>query len=417
MNEHPDHPDHPERLAAYRARAVAWLREHAPRFSGAARRGLGFEQDLALGRAWQALKFAHGYAGITLPTAYGGAGGTELQKLAFTEEEMRYDLPTVYFSVSLSNPVPILMKYAPESVRRELGPPALRGDEIWCQMFSEPGAGSDLAALRTRAERDGSGEDAGWRINGQKLWTSWAQIARWAVIVVRTDPTVAKHAGLSYFFLDMRTPGITVRSIRRLGGEQDLHEVFLDNVLVPDSQRLGAVGAGFKVAIETLMIERYAVVDESGYAPPLEAFASLAAGQRIAGRSALDNGEFRSVLAQGIVERLGMRNIHRRALDAMAAGREPGPEGSLRKLLLGRARQRVAALAMDLQGPSALQLHADARAATDFTPAWMDPSLRIAGGTDEVLINTLAERVLGLPQDHRPDKGRPFNEPVPAGRA
>lgn len=400
-------------LADYRARAIAWLARHAPKFSGAVRRGLNFEQDLALGRAWQALKSEHGYAGITLPAAYGGAGGTELQKLAFTEEEMRYDLPTVYFSVSLSNPLPILLKYAPEDLRRELGPAALRGEQIWCQMFSEPGAGSDLAALRTRAERDGEG----WRINGQKLWTSWAQIARWAVIVVRTDPTVAKHAGLSYFFFDMQTPGVTVRPIKRLGGEHDLNEVFLDNVYVPDTQRLGAVGAGFKVAIETLMIERYAVVDESGYAPPLEAFVKVAAGQRIAGRSALDNGEFRAALAQGLVERLGLRNIHRRALDAMAAGREPGPEGSLRKLLLGRARQRVAALAMDLQGPQALQLQPGARGGTDFTPAWLDPSLRIAGGTDEVLLNTLAERVLGLPQDHRPDKGKPFNQLVSEGAA
>jgi len=412
-----DHNESPsESLSDYRARAIQWLARHAPAHSGAARHGLAFEQDLALGRAWQALKAQHGYAGITLPTIYGGAGGTELQKLAFTEEEMRYDLPTVYYSVSLSNPLPIFLKYAPEAMRRERGPAALRGEEIWCQMFSEPGAGSDLAALRTRAERDTErdteSEGAGWRINGQKLWTSWAQIARWGVIVVRTDPTVAKHAGLSYFFIDMQAPGVTVRPIRRLGGEHDLNEVFLDNVYVPDTQRLGAVGAGFRVAIETLMIERYAVVDESGYAPPLEAFARVAAGQRIAGRSALDNGEFRAALAQGLVERIGLRNIHRRALDAMAAGREPGPEGSLRKLLLGRTRQRLAALAMDLQGPQALQLKPGARGGTDFTPAWLDPSLRIAGGTDEVLLNTLAERVLGLPQDHRPDKGKPFNQLV-----
>jgi alkylation response protein AidB-like acyl-CoA dehydrogenase len=398
-------------LADYRARAITWLRQHAPQYSGAARHGLSEAQDLALGRAWQALKARHGYAGITLPKVYGGAGGTELQKLAFSEEEMRYDLPLVYFTITLSNPIPIFLKYAPEVMRRELTPKALRGEQIWCQMFSEPGAGSDLAALRTRAERDGEG----WRINGQKVWTSWAQIADWGVIVVRTDPSVPKHAGLSYFFIDMKAPGVTVRPIRRLGGERDLNEVFLDNVFVPDSQRLGAVGEGFKVAIETLMIERYAVVDESGYAPTLEALAQMAAQQHVAGRSALDNGEFRAALAQGLVERAGLRNIHRRALNAMIAGGEPGPEGALRKLLLGRSRQRLAALAMDLQGPDALQLAADERAGTHFTPAWLDPSLRIAGGTDEMLLNTLAERVLGLPQDHRPDKGRPFNAPAAAG--
>jgi alkylation response protein AidB-like acyl-CoA dehydrogenase len=392
-------------LIDYRARAVAWLAQHAPKYSGVARRGLSFDEDLALGRAWQSLKARRGYAGITLPKAYGGAGGSELQKLAFSEEELRYDLPLVYFSVSLSNPIPIFLRYAPEPLRVELAPRALRGEDIWCQMFSEPGAGSDLAALRTRAERAGDG----WRLNGQKTWTSWAQIADWGVIVVRTDPTVPKHAGLTYFFVDMKSPGVTVRPIRRLGGERDLNEVFLDDVLVPDSQRLGGVGEGFRVAIETLMIERYAVVDESGYAPTLEALARTAAAHRVAGRSALENGEFRAALAQGLIERTGLRNIHRRALSAMVAGKEPGPEGSLRKLLLGRTRQRLAALAMDLQGPDALQLPRDARAGTHFTPAWLDPSLRIAGGTDEMLLNTLAERVLGLPQDHRPDKGKPFN--------
>jgi alkylation response protein AidB-like acyl-CoA dehydrogenase len=400
-----NHHSASDALVDYTARARAWLAQHAPQYSGATRRGLGFEADLALGRAWQSLKAQHGYAGITLPKAYGGAGGSELQKLAFTEEEMRYDLPLVYFSVSLSNPIPIFLKYAPEPVCVERAPRALRGEEIWCQMFSEPGAGSDLAALRTRAERDGDG----WRLNGQKTWTSWAQIADWGVIVVRTDPTVPKHAGLTYLFVNMKSAGITVRPIRRLGGERDLNEVFFDNVWVPDEQRLGGVGEGFRVAIETLMIERYAVVDESGYAPPLEALVNMAAARRVAGHSALENGEFRGALAQGLIERTGLRNIHRRALTAMITGKEPGPEGSLRKLLLGRSRQRLASLAMDLQGPEALRLPPDARAGTHFTPAWLDPSLRIAGGTDEMLLNTLAERVLGLPQDHRPDKGKPFN--------
>jgi alkylation response protein AidB-like acyl-CoA dehydrogenase len=398
-----------ETLVDYRSRAATWLARTAPAYSGAARQGLTFEQDLALGRAWQAAKAQHRYAGITLPKAYGGAGGTELQKLAFTEEEMRYDLPLGYFSVSLSNPIPIFLRYAPEPQRMTLGAAALRGEHIWCQLFSEPAAGSDLAALRLRAERDGDG----WRLNGQKTWTSWAQIADWGVIIARSDPTVPKHAGLTYLFLDMKSPGVTVRPIRRLGGDCDLNDVFFDNVFVPDSHRLGGVGEGFRVAIETLMIERYAVVDESGYAPTLEAFAQLARNCRIGSGSALDNGEFRSALAQGLIERAGLRNIHRRALNAMIAGREPGPEGALRKLLLGRSRQRLAALAMDLEGPDALRLRPNGRAGTDFTRAWLDPSLRIAGGTDEMLLNTLAERVLGLPQDHRPDKGKPFNTQRP----
>ncbi|MES2320790.1 MAG: acyl-CoA dehydrogenase family protein [Pseudomonadota bacterium] len=396
----------PQDLQNYRDQAVAWLAEHAPRFCGEARRGLGFEQDLTLGRAWQALKAQHGYAGITLPREYGGAGRTELEKIVFCEDEMRYDLPLVYFSVSLSNPLPIFLRYAPEDERLRLGPPALRGEQIWCQMFSEPAAGTDLAALRLRAERT----EGGWLLNGQKVWTSWAQVADWGVVIARSDPTVPKHAGLTYFYLDMKSPGITVRPIRRLVDDPDLNEVFFDDVFIPDAQRLGEVGAGFRVAVETLMIERYAVTDESGYGPTLDAFVSLAGQAILNGRPALEDGEVRSVVTQAFLERQGLRSIHRRAVAAIAAGKAPGAEGAMRKLLLGRTRQRLGALALDLLGADGMRLDPDATAARDFARAWLDPSLRIAGGTDEVLVNTLAERILGLPQDYRPDKGLPFNQ-------
>ena len=395
-----------QQLADYRARAVAWLAEHAPGYCGEARKGLDFADDLALARKWQAIKFEHGYAGITLPRQYGGAGCTELEKIVFSEEEMRYDLPLHYFGVSLSNPVPIMLRHAREEDRRRLGPAALRGEQIWCQLFSEPSAGTDLAALRLKAERDGDG----WRLSGQKVWTSWAQIADWGVIIARTNPSVPKHAGLTYFFVDMKSPGITVRPIRRLVEDPDLNEVFFDNVYLPDSQRLGAVGAGFKVAVETLMIERYAVTDESGYGPTLDAFIALAGASRINARPALEDGEIRTAIAQAFIERQGLRSIHRRAITAMAAGKEPGAEGAIRKLLLGRTRQRLGALALDMQGADGVLMEPGASPLTSFARSWMDPSLRIAGGTDEVLVNTLAERILGLPQDFRPDKGLPFNQ-------
>lgn len=402
MEQEATHTD----LIGYRTRAAAWLAQHAVHFCGEARKGLSFDQDLALARRWQALKFEHGYAGITLPKVYGGAGCTELEKIIFCEEEMRYDLPLNYFSVSLSNPVPIMLRHAPEEARRRLAPLALRGDQIWCQLFSEPSAGTDLAALRLKAERHGEG----WLLNGQKVWTSWAQIADWGVVIARSDPTVPKHAGLTYFFLDMKTPGITVRPIRRLVDDPDLNEVFFDNVFVPDVQRLGDVGAGFKVAVETLMIERYAVTDESGFGPTLEAFVDLASQAKINGRSALEDGEVRAQIAQTFIERQGLRSIHRRAIAAIAAGKEPGPEGAIRKLLLGRTRQSLGATALDLLGADGVRLADEALTVSDFALSWLDPSLRIAGGTDEVLMNTLAERVLGLPQDYRPDKGLPFNK-------
>jgi alkylation response protein AidB-like acyl-CoA dehydrogenase len=393
-------------LDQYREAARSWLAAHAPRFSGAVRHGLSMDDDVVLGRAWQALKAEHGYGAITLPAQYGGAGGTELQKIIFAEEELRYDLPVVYYSISLSNPVPIFLRYAPEAFKKQLAPRAIRGEDIWCQLFSEPSAGSDLAALRLRAER----HDNGWLLNGQKLWTSWAQLAEWGVIVTRSDPSVAKHAGLTYFFLNMKTPGIRIRPIRRLVGHPDLNEVYFDNVFVPDEQRLGDVGGGFKVAVETLMIERYGITDETASSPSLEAFVELARRSNINGKPAIADGQIRAAIANAFVERQGLRSIHKRAMSAIAAGREPGPEGAIRKLLIGRTRQNLGALALDLMGADGVYLHADGQPSTDYAHAWLDPSVRIAGGTDEVLLNTLAERVLGLPQDPRPDKGIPFNQ-------
>ncbi|MBA1204238.1 acyl-CoA dehydrogenase [Pseudomonas capeferrum] len=392
-------------LRCYREDAQAWLAEHAPRYSGQARHGLSFDDDLALARAWQAHKVEHGYGCITLPREYGGAGESELKKVIFCEEEMHYDLPLVYFGISLNNPLPIFLRYAPQAWKQKLGPATVRGELIWCQLFSEPSAGSDLASLRLKAVPT----EGGWLLSGQKVWTSWAQIADWGVVVARTDASLPKHAGLTYFFLDMRSKGITVQPIRRLGEEKDLNEVFFDEVFVADEQRLGEVNGGFKVAVETLMIERYAVTDESGYGPTLENFIDLASKARLNGSPALADGEVRARIAETYVERQGLRAIHRRALEAFARGQEPGPEGAIRKLLLGRTRQNLAAMALDLLGANGAQLAAHGHSVNDFARAWLDPSLRIAGGTDELLLNTLAERVLGLPQDHRPDKGVPFN--------
>jgi len=394
-------------LGAYVSQARQWLEAMNPRFGGAARHGLSQEDDLVLGRAFQKAKSEAGYACITLPRELGGGGGTELQKILFGQEEDRFDFPTDYFAISLGMPVPMMLRYGDAEMVKRLVPPAIRGEDIWCQLFSEPSAGSDLAAVRTRAVRDGDG----WRIDGQKLWTSWAHVADYAIGLVRTDPTVPKHAGLSFFWLDMKSPGITVKRIRKLAGESEINEVFLDDVHVPDSQRMGEVGAGFRIAIETLMIERYAVADDALGGPSLAEFASQAAHHRINGKPAIDDGQVRRVLADAIVERQGLRSIHRRALAAIAEGREPGPEGSIRKLRLARRRQIMGELAMDLMGAQGVILAPGASKAVDHAWSWIDlPGARIAGGTDEILRNTIAEKLLSLPQDYRPDKKVPFNQ-------
>jgi 3-oxochol-4-en-24-oyl-CoA dehydrogenase len=395
-------------LADYREKARLWLAQHAPGFSGKNRKRHDFEADLALGKAWQALKADHGYAAITLPKIYGGGGASEIEQLIFTEEELKYDVPYDYHAVSLGMPVPIMERHATEEQKQRYLPAAIRGEDIWCQLFSEPSAGSDLAALRLQAKLDDKGD---WVLNGQKLWTSWAHVAQFAIIIARSDPTVAKHAGLTFFFLDMRSPGIQARPIERMGGDRDVCEVFFDNVHIPDTQRLGKIGEGFRLALETLMIERYSVSDESSGGPSLSQLITFADVTQSDGASTLDNDMVRTLIADAYVELEGLRSIHERAMAAIATGEEPGPEGAIRKLLVANQRQRLMALAMDMAGPCGLLIPQGATFADNFALSWLDtPALRIAGGTDEILRNTIAERVLGLPQDHRPDKGIPFNQ-------
>ncbi len=391
----------------YREQAQHWLAEYASAFSGSARQGLSLQDDVELGRAWMRLKDDAGYGAISWPQAYGGAGGTEIQKIIFAEEELRYNLPTDYFAVSLGMPVPVILRYGTEGQKQRYVAPAIRGEEIWCQLFSEPSAGSDLAALRLRARREGDN----WILNGQKVWTTWAQLSDFGVVVARHDPSLPKHRGLTYFFVDMNTPGIEVRIIKKLDGARDFNEVFFNDVKVPDTQRLGDVGAGFAVALDTLMIERYAVTDEAGWGPKLVDFIAFAKQARVKGRPAMEDERVRAEIASFYVEEVGLASIHARALTAIQTGREPGPEGSIRKLVVANKRQRMAALAMDLAGPCGILCEPGASTRTEFQASWLDsPCLRIAGGTDEILRNTLAERVLGLPKDHRPDKGRPFSE-------
>lgn len=241
-------------VETYRDRARAWLASVEPRFGAAARLGLREDEDLALGRAYLRARYEAGFGGIDLPVEVGGQGLSAVHKRAFELEEIALGPPTVYFGISLGMPVPIVTRFASDRAwARERTIAALRGEEIWCQLFSEPAAGSDLAGVRLKAKRHG----ADWRLSGQKLWTSWAQYSDYGVILARSDPSAPKHKGLTYFWGDMRARGVTVRPIRLANAHHDVCEVFFDDVEVGDHQRLSEVGGGFSVAMATLMIERY----------------------------------------------------------------------------------------------------------------------------------------------------------------
>ena len=392
----------------FRDRARAWLQSIAPTYGKQARIGLSEAEDLALARHYLAARHDAGFAGINWPVAMGGQGLSAVEKMIFETEEQAVGTPFSFFGVSLGMPIPILMKYgAPIDWVRERVVKALRGEEMWCQLFSEPAAGSDLAGLRMKAEP----AEGGWRLNGQKIWTSQAQHCDYGVIVARTDPTVPKHRGLTYYWVDMKAPGVTVRPIKLAGGDAHVNEVFFDDVFVADAQRLSPVGGGFAVAIETLMIERYVASDSAGAGPHLDAFVALAKQATVRARPAIEDGRIRSAIARHYAMRRALDTITARSMLMMQAGMEPGPEGSLNKLVAARSRQRLAELAVDLQGATGYEWIERDPAKTSWQHSWINSATgRIAGGADEMLLNTIAERILGLPQDHRPDKGVPFNE-------
>ena len=407
-----DFADSPEE-AAYRERVRAWLDEHAPRHSvrSANRAPLAEAERLRAARAWQRQKASAGYARVTWPVEWGGGGGTAMQQAIFNQEELRYDVPRGFFGIGLGMCLPTLMKFADADTLRRFVGPALRGEEIWCQLFSEPSAGSDLAGVRTRAVRRGESE---WCVNGQKTWTTGAHYADFGLLLARTDASVPKHAGLTMFWIDMKTPGIEVRPIHQMSGGSDFNEVYLSDVLVPDKQRLGGVGNGWKVSLVTLMNERAEGSKDRG--PSTEQILELARSVPLGSGCVLDDSDFRQRLASWYVLGEGLRLTRLRTLTALSRGQTPGPESSIGKLVAANRLQELTGQLIDCQGefgivsgaPYALSggsIHEDYLRA---------PGLRIAGGTDEILKNIIAERVLGLPGDIGVDKNVAF-EDLPKG--
>jgi acyl-CoA dehydrogenase len=398
--------------AAFRAEARAWLDATAERraYPGETWKArYGEKEGLARAKEFQGKKAAAGFAAITWAKEYGGRGGTAIQQVIYNQEEARFLVPRGYFEIGLGMCIPTLHAYATEAQKQRYTPKALAGEEIWCQLFSEPAAGSDLAGLRTRSARDGDG----WVINGQKIWTSGAHFADWGIIVTRSDPKAPKHKGLTFFFLDMHSPGIEVRRIKQVSGASNFNEVYFTDVRVPDSQRLGAVGQGWGVSITTLMNERLAVGDVAG--PDFDEVFALARAVELPEGPAIRNAAVRERLADWYVRQQGLRYTRFRTMTALSRGETPGPEASIAKVVSASKLQEIASFAMDLQdmgGAVLVPALAPMRAA--FQEALLAaPGARIAGGTDEILRNIIAERVLGLPADVRVDKELPFDELPP----
>ncbi|MBS0644856.1 MAG: acyl-CoA dehydrogenase family protein [Proteobacteria bacterium] len=400
--------------AEFRARARAFLQANAKPKAGSrpVLRALGVDAEgVKACKAWQVKKADAGFAAITWPKRYGGQELPPIFQVIYNQEEDEFVTPKGLFEIGLGMCIPTLMAYAqPEQLERYV-PKALRGEEVWCQLFSEPAGGSDLAALRTRAEKQGDE----WVINGQKIWTSGAHLSDFGIIVVRTDPNVPKHEGLSFFFLDMKSPGIDIRPIHQMSGVKHFNEVFFTDVRVPDSQRLGGVGQGWRVSITTLMNERLAVGDLQR--PDVEDLIELARHVKIDGKPAVRSSAVREKIASWYARQQGLKFTRFRSITAVSRGETPGPENSIHKLVNASKLQDIASYGIDLMGDAGVVVDEDlAEAYGMFQSALLSsPSSRIAGGSDEILRNIIAERVLGLPGDIRVDKSVPFNQ-VPAGK-
>ena len=392
--------------AAFRKEARSWLKANRLKKKEMAEMG-----GIEAAKLWQKRKYDAGWACITWPKEYGGRGASPIENVIWNQEESKYDLPQGVFSIGQGMAAPTLMMWANDEDKARFLPKLASGEEIWCQLFSEPAGGSDLAALRTKAVKDGDE----WVINGQKIWTSGAHYSDYGILVLRTDPDVPKHKGLTYFWIDMKSPGIEIKPIKQISGDANFNEVYFTDVRVSDSQRLGAEGQGWQVALTTLMNER-ASIGAGGGAAGVSSLYQLAKDVEIDGKPAIKNPSVRAKLADWYCQESGLKYTAWRTLSALSRGETPGPENSIGKLVGAPKAQDLASFAIDLQEMAgAIRDPKLSEAAALYQETYMSiPGLRIAGGTDEIMANIIAERVLGLPQDVRVDKGIPFSE-VPTG--
>ncbi len=357
------------------------------------------DQVIPFRREWQHRMHEAGWAGISWPKEYGGRGATMIEQAIFAQEAATAEIPSPANVLGLAMGGPVVIAHGTEEQKKRYLEPILTADEIWCQGFSEPESGSDLASLKTKAVKDGDE----WVVTGQKVWTTLAQFSKWCMLVARTDPDAPKHKGLTYFLMDMEQEAVEVRPLVQITGEGEFNELFIEEARIPDANVVGGVGNGWQVAITTLMNERAGLAFGATAAihNNLRRLARLARETKLNGGTVADDSHYRQRIAQLHIEAETMRmNGYRGLTKTMQTG-IPGPEGSLGKWQWADINQGIAELAMEIEGAYAPLDRGDDHAVENGR--WQYSFLRsransIEGGTTEILKNIIAERVLGLPK-------------------
>jgi alkylation response protein AidB-like acyl-CoA dehydrogenase len=389
----------------FQSRVRSFLKEHASLRANAEPESED-RMDVSQAKAYQASLFDAGLAGLTWPERYGGQGLPGRYQTLFNNIAAQYDLPTGPFAIGFGMCMPTVLEHGTDEQKQRFVRPALQGAEIWCQLFSEPSSGSDLASLRSSVVRDGDE----WVLNGQKVWTSGAHYSQYAILLARSDPDQPKHRGLSMFILDMNAPGVTVRPLRQMTGGANFNEVFFDDVRIPADRILGDPGDGWRCAITVLMNERVSVAGSS--AEKTSRLAPISTHLKIArSRGITSNPVVRQDLMDLVVRFWAADLLGVRQQQALKPGQVPGPDGSLNKLGGAILSKRSAAVATRLAGPAgAAWDDADGDEHDAAQMLLSAPASTIAGGSNQVMRNILGERVLGLAKEPGLDPGTPFRE-------
>jgi alkylation response protein AidB-like acyl-CoA dehydrogenase len=378
----------------YRHKLRAWLTANVPGDKAPEDQ----DGDFAYRRAWQRKLYQGGWVGIHWPKEYGGQGATLLQQAIYAQEMTRARAPQPANGLGISIVGPTLMHHGTEAQKKRYIPKILNADEIWCQGFSEPNSGSDLASLQTRAVLDGDD----FVVNGQKIWTSLGQYADWCILLVRTDSSAPKHRGITYLLVDMHSPGITVRPLKQITGNSEFNETFFDNVRVPKQNIVGEMNDGWRIAMTTLTYERgiSSLATQVRIKQQLDAMIDYARTTRKNGHTLAYDPVLRQELARAYIRvEIMLLNLYR-GITSRLRGQPPGPEASLDKLYWSELDKWMQELGMELQGPYS-QLMRESKHA--IAGDWQYNFLRsragtIYSGTSEIQRNIIGERVLGLPK-------------------